>query len=427
MARTMKTPSPTLLSGKLTDERIGATEPGPKAIKLSDGHGLQLVVSPAGGKVWKLAYRFDGRQRELTIGPYPLIGIQAARTQRDAARTMLIGGKDPGTEKQIARRAEAERNAATFAVMAAEMLEKKRHEKRAPATLSKLEWLYGIANAEIGRLPIAKIKAPDVHAVLRKVERRGRYETARKLRAVMGEVFRYAIAIGIRDEFDPTSALTQVLVKPTVRPRASIVDPAAFGELLRAIDAFSGQPTTIAALKLMALLFPRPGELRQAEWSEFDFAQAVWSIPGTRMKMRRDHRVPLPRQALEILLELKAITGRGTLVFPGIGMSGGVGRKVGPRPLSEGTMTVALRRLGYDKDTMTAHGFRATASTLLNESGLWSRDAIERALAHQEPDPVRRAYARGEHWDERVRMAQWWADEIDRMRANVRRPGREDS
>jgi integrase len=246
-----------------------------------------------------------------------------------------------------------------------------------------------------------------VLAALQKVERRGRHETARRLRSTIGSVFRYAVATARADN-DPTFALRGALTTPVVKPRAAVTDPRAFGALLRAIDGFDGQPTTHAALKLMTLLFPRPGELRMAEWSEFDLDDAVWTIPATRTKMRRAHRVPLSRQAVAILKALGEVTGNGRLVFPCV--------RTVARPISENTLNAALRRLGYSKDQATAHGFRATASTLLNESGKWNADAIERQLAHVENNDVRRAYARGEHWDERVQMMAWWADYLDSLK-----------
>lgn len=230
---------------------------------------------------------------------------------------------------------------------------------------------------------------------------------ARRMRSSIGEVFRFAIATG-RAEQDPTFALRGALAKPQVKHRAAILKSNDLGLLLKAIDEFKGQPTTVAALKLLALLFPRPGELRLAEWVEFDLDRAIWVIPASRMKMRREHRVPLPRQAVQILEALRPITGHQALLFPGIVSS--------RRPISENTLNLALRRMGFGADEMTVHGFRGTASTLLNQSGLFSADAIERALAHQEADAVRRAYARGDHWDERVRMTQWWADYLDGLR-----------
>jgi integrase len=244
-------------------------------------------------------------------------------------------------------------------------------------------------------------------AVLRNVDNKGHHETARRMRSSIGEVFRYAIATA-RATNDPTFALRGALTVPVVKHRAAITDPKEFGGLLRAIDAFQGQPSTIAALKLMSLLFPRPGELRKAEWKEFDFENAVWTIPAARTKMRREHRVPLSTQALAVLRELHPFTGHAELVFPGL--------QSVLKPLSENTLNVALRRMGYGQNDATSHGFRATASSLLNESGKWSSDVIERALGHQDADAVRRAYARGEHWKERVAMNQWWADHLDTLR-----------
>lgn len=399
----------------LTDAAIRAARPGERVAKLSDGGGLQLWIMPNGSKLWRLAYRFGGRQKKLAMGAYPDMTLAAARDERAAAKQLLAMGTDPSQQKRVNKLALAANQANTFSVLADELLDKKRREGKAPNTLFKLEWLFSLANAAIGARPISEISAPEVLLVLKSVERKGRLETAKRLRAVIGEVFRYAIATG-RALNDPTFALRGALTAPKVKHRAAITDPAALGALLRAIDGFAGQPTTVAALKLMACLFPRPGELRMAEWSEFDLAAAVWTIPASRAKMRRPHRVPLPRQARAILTDLRAFTGAGALVFPGYGMSGGEGRKVAPRPLSENTLNGALRRMGYGPDDMTAHGFRAAASTLLNESGRFSADAIERALAHQDADAVRRAYARGEHWKERVEMAQWWADHLDALR-----------
>jgi integrase len=403
----------------LTDMRIRQAKPGPKPIKLSDGEGLQLVISPAGGRAWKLAYRISGKQRELSIGPYPAISLQEARQRKEAAKALLADGQDPAEAKKLERQRKAASDATTFAMIAAELCEKKRTEGLAIRTLAKLQWLYGLIDSTIGKRPVAAITPPELLEALRPIERSGRLETAKRLRAVCGEVFRYAIATG-RAVNDPSSALRGALASPLVTHRAAIVDAVAFGGCLRAIDGVNGQPTTIAALRLLALLFPRPGELRLAEWSEFDMARAVWVIPASRMKMRKEHRVPLPHQALALLEDLRSITSHGALLFPGFGMSGGTGRKVAPKPISENTLNGALRRMGFGPDEMTAHGFRASASTLLNESGLFSSDAIERALAHQDADAVRRAYARGEFWEERVRMMQWWADHIDAMRQGNR-------
>jgi integrase len=256
----------------------------------------------------------------------------------------------------------------------------------------------------LGKRPIAEISPPEVLALLQGIENRGNLETAKRLRGTVGAIFRYAIATA-RATNDPTLALRGAISAPRVKHRAAITDPVAFGALLRAIDGFQGQRSTVAALKLLPLVFTRPGELRMAEWAEFDLENAVWTVPAARTKMRREHRVPLARQALGILEWLRPLTGEGRLVFPGT--------RTATRPISENTLNAALRRLGYSQDEVTSHGFRATASTLLNESGRFSADTIERALAHQDPGPVRRAYARGLFWQERVEMAQWWADQLD--------------
>lgn len=374
--------------------------------KLSDGGGLQLWVQPNGAKLWRFAYRFGGKQKLLAIGAYPVISLADARQVRDDAKRTLALGGDPSQVKRAAKAAQAS-GETTFRAIAGEYVAKLKREGRADTTISKIEWMLSFAYPLIGDRDIKEIVPADVLAALQKVERRGRHETARRLRSTIGSVFRYAVATARADN-DPTFALRGALTTPVVKPRAAVTDPRAFGALLRAIDGFDGQPTTRAALKLMALLFPRPGELRMAEWAEFDLDAAVWTIPAIRTKMRRAHRVPLSRQAVAILKALGEVTGNGRLVFPCV--------RTVARPISENTLNAALRRLGYSKDQATAHGFRATASTLLNESGKWNADAIERQLAHVENNDVRRAYARGEHWAERVQMMAWWADHLDDLK-----------
>lgn len=398
----------------LSDVAVRAAKPQPKPVKLSDGGGLQLLVTPTGGKLWRLAYRFDGKQKQLALGAYPAVGLADARKARDAAKATLAAGFDPSEKAKVDRAARKVASANTFGAIADELIAKMERERKAVRTIAKVTWLLGIARPDLGQRPIADITAAEVLRVLKAVDDRGNHETAKRLRATIGGVFRYAIAT-TRAENDPTYALKGALTAPTVTHRAAITDPKALGALLRAIESFDGQPTTRAALRLMPILFPRPGELRMAEWGEFDLEKAEWTIPTSRMKMRRPHRSPLPRQAIEILRELHAITGRGKLPFHSV--------RTVLRPISENTLNAALRRLGYAKDEVTAHGFRATASTLLNESGLWHADAIERQLAHIEADDVRRAYLRGEHWDERVRMMQWWADRLDEL-ASEREGGR---
>ncbi|CAM5771371.1 integrase arm-type DNA-binding domain-containing protein [Bosea minatitlanensis] len=405
----------------LTNVAIRNAKPTGKLQKLSDGAGLQLWVMPAGSRLWRLAYRHQGKQKLLALGAYPTMALSQARDRRERARKLLADGIDPGEQKKADKRAKALSDANTFGAVADELLRKKEEDGKAERTLEKTRWLFDLAKPSLGDRPITEISAREVLDVLERVQAKGHRETAKRLRAVIGQVFRFAIAT-TRAANDPTFALRGALLAPKVKHRAALTKEDDFAGLLRAVDGFQGQPTTKAALQLMALLFPRPGELRPAEWSEFDLKEAVWTIPASRMKMRQEHRIPLPSQALAILKDLKTLTGNGKLVFPGYGISGGEGRTVAPRPISENTLNAALRRMGFGADEMTSHGFRAAASTLLNESGKWSADAIERALAHQDKDAVRRAYARGQHWDERVQMAQWWADELDRLKA--KRKGR---
>lgn len=391
----------------LTDVKVKNAKPGERPYKLGDGGWLYLLVKPSGAKLWRMAYRHAGREKLLALGAYPEVSLKDAREKRDAARAKLRDGIDPGEAKRLERLTQASEAAITFRLVAEEYLARQGGRKRSDATLTKNRWLLEQAYPGIGSRPIAAIKAAEVLAVLKTVEQRGRLETARRLRAIIGAVFRHAIAT-LRAEADPTIALRDALQAPEVSHRAAITDAVALGGLLRAVESFEGQPMTAAALRLLPLVFTRPGELRQARWSEVSFEEAVWRIPAERTKMRREHIVPLPRQALAILKELQAITGKGEYLFPSI--------RSAHRPMSDNTLNAALRRLGYGKDEVTAHGFRATASTLLNESGRFSADAIERALAHQDPDPVRRAYARGIFWKERVEMAQWWADHLDSLR-----------
>jgi integrase len=391
----------------LTDTQVKNAKPRERPYKLGDGGWLYLLVKPSNVKLWRMAYRFNGREKLLALGAYPEVSLKEAREKRDAEKEKLRKGFDPSEARKLERLTQAAEAATTFRVVAEEYLSRQASRKRSDRTQAKNRWLLEQACADLGNRPIASIKAAEVLAVLKKVESRGRLETARRLRAIVGAVFRHAIAT-VRAEADPTIALRGALQAPDVTHRAAITDPVALGGLLRAVDGFSGQPVTAAALKLLPLVFTRPGELRQARWSEVSFDEAVWRIPAKRTKMRREHLVPLPRQALAILRDLRVISGNVELLFPSI--------RSAHRPISDNTLNAALRRLGYGKDEVTAHGFRATASTLLNESGRFSADAIERALAHQDPDPVRRAYARGSFWKERVEMAQWWADHLDTLR-----------
>jgi Arm DNA-binding domain len=283
--------------------------------KLSDGGGLQLWIEPKGSKLWRLAYRYDGKQKKLAIGVYPVVTLAEARDRREQAKRLLASGVDPGQQKKLDRLEKANSEANTFALIAAELLAKKRREGKASATIGKREWLYAQAGEAFGKRAITEISTAEILAVLRKVEGKGLIDTAHRLRASIGEVFRYAISTA-RAANDPTYALRGALQSLQPKHRAAILDPKELGGLLRAIEAFEGQPTTIAALKLMALLFPRPGELRLAEWEEFDLADALWIIPASRTKQRREHRVPLPVQAIAILKALQPVTSHAVLVFP---------------------------------------------------------------------------------------------------------------
>lgn len=381
---------------------------GEKDYKRSDSGGLFMLVTKTGSKLWRYAYSFDAKQKLLAIGQYPLISLADARIKRDSAKKLLAEGIDPSVERKAERRQARMARSNTFEAVAKELMDKFEAEGDAPATLKKKQWLLDFANKEFGRRPIAEIKAPEILDALRKIERRGRHETATRVRSTVGAVFRYAIATG-RAERDPTGDLRGALITPTVTHRATIVEPRAVGALLRAIDGFEGHASTRYALRLAPLVFVRPGELRKAEWAEFNLEDAEWRIAAAKMKMRRPHRVPLAPQALTILRELQGITGRSKYLFPSV--------RSWHRPISDNTLNAALRRLGYDKTELTVHGLRSTASVLLNESGKWHADAIERQLAHQEANEVRGAYTHAaEFLQERVRMMRWWADELDRLR-----------
>lgn len=390
------------------DVAFRTARPGTKPFKLSDGGGLFLLVQPNGTKLWRLAYRFDSKQKSLALGQYPVTPLADARLKRDAAKKLLSEGIDPSIERKSERRTAQLSRRNTFKAVAEELMEKFKAGGDAPTTLTKKQWLLDFANADFGSRPIAEIKAPEILEALRKIEKRGKHETATRVRSTVGAVFRYAIATG-RAERDPSGDLRGALITPTVTHRATIVEPNAVGALLRAIDGFEGQPTTCMALKLAPLFFVRPGELRKAEWAEFFLPDAEWRIPAAKMKMRKPHRVPLAPQALKILEQLRGITGSSKYLFPSV--------RSWHRPISENTLNAALRRLGYDKTELTVHGLRSTAASLLNESGKWNADAIERQLAHQEHDEVRAAYVHSaEFWQERVRMMKWWAHHLDELR-----------
>lgn len=391
----------------LSDVQIRNLRPKDKQYKVSDFEGLYVLVKPSGSRLWQMKYRYFGKERLLSLGAYPAVSLAQARKLKDEARALLAKGIDPSEAKQEAKRAKREALGHTFLKIGEEFFEKQKKEGKSKATLDKTAYHLKLANAEFGRKPITEITAPMILRALRKQEAKGNHETAHRLRARIGSVFRYAVASGLA-ETDPTYALKDALVRPTRQHRSAITDPVALGNLMREIEGFAGQATTRIALRLLALTAQRPGEIRHASWVEFDFREKIWVIPANKMKMRRDHNVPLPDQALNLLNDLRMITGNGEFLFPSL--------RSWHRPMSENTLNAALRRMGYSGEEMTAHGFRASFSTLANESGLWNPDAIEAALAHVDRNEVRRAYNRGLYWDERVKLANWWAGYLDELK-----------
>lgn len=396
----------------LTDTAVRSAKPRESAYKMSDSTGLYLFVPPSGSKLWRLDYRFSGKRKTLTLGKYPFIGLAEARRARDDARLLLEQGVDPSQKRKLDRLAASVAAGNTLSVIAEEWMRKAEREGRAPATLSKNRWLLSLALPILGNRPISDITAPELLLVLRKAEARGCYETAKRMRSLFSRIFRYAIATG-RAGRDPSADLLGALTAPKVTHRAALTAPAAIGALLRAIDGYQGSRIVKAALRLLPLVFVRPGELRHAVWSEFDFEAARWTIPASRMKMHAPHVVPLSRQALEFLAELQVMTGDGAYLFPS--------NRTTTRAMSENTVNAALRRLGYSKDKMTVHGFRSMASTRLNEMGDWNPDAIERQLAHGERNQVRAAYNHAQYLPERTRMMQAWADYLDELRSKEMR------
>ncbi len=391
----------------LTNVKIKNAKAKEKAYKLYDGLGLFVLVQPSGSKLWNFKYQFLNKEKKLSFGAYPNVSLKEARQLRDEARRTIDGGVDPAREKKKKLAAARLGQENTFKAIGDEYLDRMALDGRASVTIKKSRWLLSLMERDIGSLPVHDITPAELLSALRKVEAKGHYETARRMRSLAGRIFRYAVATS-RAASDPSSLLRGVLITPKVQHHAAILDSKEFGGLLRAIDGFTGSPLTKLALQLTPHVFVRPGELRRAEWSEIDIENALWTIPAEKMKMRSPHLVPLSEQSLAILEVTKVVSSQQRYVFSSL--------YPGNRPMSENTINAALRRMGYSGQEMTAHGFRSTASTFLNESGKWSSDAIERALAHQDSNSVRGAYNRGQHWDERVEMAQWWSDYLDELK-----------
>lgn len=399
----------------LTANSVKSAKPRDTPYKLSDRDGLYLLVKPTGVRYWRMNYRFAGQQRTLSFGRWPEILLGEAREMLLEARRKLAKGIDPVEQAKLDKIAKSLAASNTFKSVAEEWLEKIEKEGAAPLTLKKARWLLGKTCTSIGHRPITEISAHELLLALKKVESTKRYDTANRMRSTCSQVFRYAIATA-RAQRDIAVDLRGALVTPRERHRAAITTTTEASALLKALEGYDGSALTRIALRLLPHLFVRPGELRWAEWSEFDFDKAVWTIPDTKMKMRRPHAVPLSRQALAIIKEIDHDAAYSNFLFPSL--------RALDRPMSNNTINAALRRLGYTKDEMTGHGFRAMAATLLNEMGNWNPDAIERQLAHADGNSIRRAYARGQYWDERVRMMQHWSDYLDQLRkgATVLRP-----
>ena len=390
----------------LTELQIRKVCSTDKVTQHTDERGLYLEVHPNGSKLWRYKYRYLGKQKRLALGRYPDVGLAEARRRRDDARRQLDAGTDPLAERKHDKLVAVFNAANTFGEVAKEYIDKQVAQGQADATTQKANWLLEQLEP-IAAFPVADLKPIEVLAALKRIEAKGKYETARRCRSFAGRVFRYAVATG-RGESDPSSLLRGALIVPKVKHHAAILDPKQMGELLRSIDAYTGHAITRLAMQVLPHVMARPGELRMAEWSEFDLDDAVWKISAERMKMRRPHKVPLSRQAVAYLQQLFVLTGPDGYVFPAFHTS--------RRPLSENTVNQAFRRMGYAAGEVTAHGLRTTASTLLNESSKWSPDAIERSLAHADANNIRAIYNRGRYWDERVAMHQWWSDQLDMLR-----------
>lgn len=388
----------------LTALDVKNAKPKTKNYVLRDERGLYLEVSKAGGKWWRLRYSFNGKENRLSLGTYPDITLKDARVRRDEARTLIAKGVDPSRKRKEEKIISS--GVLSFESVAREWAQKNEHtwsEGHAELTLRRLELnVFPF----LGNKSVGEITAPELLTALRRIESRGALEVARRVRGICSMVFRYAVASGLAER-DPAADLRGALTPPPKNHFASITDPKGIGQLLRDIDKCKSSFPIYCAIRLAPLFFVRPGELRFAEWIEFDLEAAEWRIPAEKTKMKSTHIVPLARQPLSILNELHQLTGQGKYLFPSI--------RTQARPMSENTINVALRRIGYSKKEMTAHGFRSMASTMLNELG-WNRDAIERQLGHGERNKIRAAYNYAEFLPERRQMMQAWADYLDTLR-----------
>ena len=393
---------------KLADAKVRNAKPGEKPIKLYDGRGLYLEVSPAGGKWWRFKYRFGGKEKRLSLGVYPDVKLGEARNRRDEARRLLASGIDPSVHRKAQKSALAERSANSFEVVAREWCAN-RDAKWSPGHGKRIQRRFERDIFPwIGGQPIAGITARELLPVMRRIESRGAVETAHRALGDCGQVFRYGVATG-RCERDPTGDLRGALTPVKGEHFAATTDPTRLAEILRAIDGYQGTLTVQCAMRLAPLVFVRPGELRKAEWADIDLDAKEWRYTVT--KTDTPHIVPLSRQAVQILRELHPLTGRGRFVFPGARSTS--------RPMSDNAVLAAMRRMGIGKDEMTGHGFRAVARTILDEELGVRTDFIEHQLAHAVRDPNGRAYNRTAHLPERRKMMQKWADYIDKIKTRI--------
>lgn len=392
----------------LNDVAVRQAKPAEKARKLADERGLYLLIQPAGGKLWRFDYRFDGKRKTLAIGSYPDVSLADARKARDRAREQLAAGDDPTTVKKEGKMARAAAVSNAFEAIGREWHKLKSAQWTDTTRIKTLAVLEKDLFPWLGSRPVSEIAAPELLTTLRRIEARGAIDSAHRAKQTAGQVFRYAIATGRADR-NPAADLQGALTPVSKKHFAAITEAGEVGPLLKAIEGYKGSHIVRSALRLAPMLFVRPGELRQAEWAELDLDQAEWRIPAEKMKKRRDFIVPLPRQAVEILRDLHPLTGHGRFVFQGVRDHG--------RPMSENTVNNALRRLGYDTRTeITGHGFRAMARTILHEVLGVDAAVIEHQLAHQVPDVLGRAYNRTKFLPQRKAMMQQWADWLDQVR-----------
>jgi len=389
----------------LTNTAINAAKPRQKQYRLTDGQGMYLLIKTSGKKYWRLDYILHGKRKTFAMGSYPAISLKKARAQRDKAKALVADGIDPVQYRAANKSRRAEAAANTFEALALDWYTRQEqawtegHARTVSSRLKRdiLPWL--------GSRPIDTITAPEILKVLRRIESRGAGETAHRCKTIVSQVFRYGIAVGVAER-DPAADLRGALAPTRPKRMAAITDPGKAGELMRAIHGYQGDLVTRCALKFSALTFCRPGEIRHAEWKEINWIRKEWQIPAPKMKMRRDHTVPLADQALEVLQDIHPLTGQSRYVFPSL--------RTDTRPMSNNTVLGALRRMGFTKEEMTPHGFRSMASTLLHEQG-WEHEIIELQLAHSRRDKVAAAYDRSRRLSERTLMMQFWADYLDRL------------